>query len=213
MTAIRQKLLLIVLAVASGCVKEPPPRTVSEFVDDPILLEAALLRCTENRAESRYEAECINVREAVKQVEAKQQAAQREELELLSQRKRENLRRTQQAAAEARRRAREAEERRKEAAYLAQFGELPPAEDTTPDELQGNAPIALVPDAPPEATQRDQSVPALPTAGSNAPVSESAPVESASAEPVEQELAPQPTPDLSTIRDELKRRNEEGGNN
>jgi hypothetical protein len=201
MTAYRLTLLIFALATGSGCVEEPPPRTVTEFVDDPILLEAALLRCTENRAESRYEAECINVREAVKQVEARQEAARRAELESLSQKKRENLRRTQQAAAEARRRAVEAEERRKEAAYLAQFGEVPPAQKSAPEVLKGNAPTVRVPDAPPQTAPQTQSVQPLPTAGSNAPVAD---ITKSAAE-----STPEKTPDLNSIRDELKRRNEE----
>lgn len=201
MTAYRLTLLIFALAVGSGCVEEPPPRTVTEFVDDPILLEAALLRCTENRAESRYQAECINVREAVKQVEARQEAARRAELESLSQKKRENLRRTQQAAAEARRRAQEAEERRKEAAYLAQFGEVPPAQKSGSEVLKGNAPTVLVPDAPAQTAPQNQAVQPLPTAGSNAPVAD---IAKSPAEPMAEK-----TPDLSSIRDELKRRSEE----
>ena len=50
--------VLLALLLAA-CSREPAYRSVSDFVDDPALLEAALVRCTENRSESRYEAECV----------------------------------------------------------------------------------------------------------------------------------------------------------
>ncbi|NNC76917.1 MAG: EexN family lipoprotein, partial [Woeseiaceae bacterium] len=100
----RITLLATLLLLFSACSKEPPPRSVNEFLDDPLLLEAALVRCTQDRAATRYAAECVNVREAVKQVEAKEAEERRATLEAQSQRKRDALRRTQQAAAEARRR-------------------------------------------------------------------------------------------------------------
>ena len=188
---------LACLAALAACTKEPPPRTVQEFIDNPLLLEAALVRCTQNRAETRYDTECINAREAVKLVEAKEEATRRADLEAESKRKREALRRTQQAASEARRRAEEARKRREEAAYLAQFGELPPAADT--DAVNsGNEPIAVIPDNVQEDTRSSNvsNAVSLPTAGSNAPVAEEAPVDE--------------TPkDLEAIRDELRRRNED----
>ncbi|HNP36718.1 MAG TPA: EexN family lipoprotein [Woeseiaceae bacterium] len=231
MTGFRLTLLIAALLQSAACVKEPPARTVTEFVDHPILLEAALLRCTENRAETRYEAECINVREAVKQVEAKEAASRRAELEELSERKRETLRRTQQAAAEARRRARDAEARRKEAEYLAQFGQLPPVENEPTDVLQGNMPTAVLPQAPSETMRRDEYRAPLPPAGSNAPVAGQAELKTPYDSPAtrtpqatpdtvreatpgatpQANPAAAPEPDLNAIRDELKRRNEADG--
>ena len=72
----RPTILLLCSVLLAACVEEAPPRTVTEFMDEPLLLEAILLRCTENRAESRYEAECVNAREAVKLIEAKEVAEQ-----------------------------------------------------------------------------------------------------------------------------------------
>lgn len=195
-----------------GCAEEPPPRSVGEFMDNPILLEAALVRCTQNRAETRYDAECVNAREAVKLIEAKEEAARREELEAQSQRKREALRRTQQAAAEARRRAAEAQRQREEAEYLAQFGELPPGtEDRSLP--SGNAPLAVIPDPVETQVEPEPGVNVTfdaPPPSGNAPTAEVAPqpVEQAVQEPVPEEQAP--ANDLASIRDELKRRNEDG---
>lgn len=203
MSVLRLSLTAICLASLAACTREPPARTVMEFMDDPLLLEAALVRCTQNRAETRYEAECVNAREAVKLIEARDEAAQRERLEAESQRKRDALRRTQQAAAEARRRMLEAERQRQEQDYLDQFGELPP------EAAEGNAPLAVVPaseDPAPEGAAPDAAadvpgddyVESLPTAGSNAPAVETAPNDDGES-----------VTDLQSIRDELKRRSDD----
>ena len=194
--------LTCAVMLVGACSQEPPPRTVSEFIDDPVLLEAALVRCTQNRSATRYEAECVNVREAVKQVEAKEEARRKAELEAASQRKREALRRTQEAAAAARRRVAEAEKRRQEAEYLAQFG-VPPEEADTPDEAGANVPMAVIPDggnqAPddpgPDEPSDDAETQPAPT-GANAPLAETA--EGAATE-------------LESVREELRRRNDESG--
>lgn len=222
----------------AGCSKEPPPRSVAEFIDNPLLLEAALVRCTQDRAKLRYEAECVNAREAVRIVEAREDAARRAELEAQSERKREALRRTQRAAAEARRRAEEAERRRQEEAYLAQFGPLPDDGSDAEEALSGNMPGAVIPAARPEdgyAAPSSAALP-LPAAGSNAPLVEAAPESAAYSPDAETPLpaadsdvspgdaAPQveavtappesepETSDLQAVRDELRRRNEDGGN-
>lgn len=181
------------MCLLSACSKEPPPRSVNEFLDDPLLLEAALVRCTQDRAATRYAAECVNAREAVKQSEAKEEAERRAALEAQSQRKRDALRRTQQAAAEARRRVAEAERLREEAEYLEQFGQLPPDNAESPDEEIGNVPAAVIPQAPDEQVVADP-VETNDVDGGNAPAAESS----------------EDTPaDLESIREELRRRNDD----
>ena len=156
----RLTILLLGAALLAGCAdKEPPARTVTEFIENPILLEAAMVRCARDRQESRYAQECINAREAVNRIEAKEEAARRAELEARSESKRRALRRMQEAQAEARRRAEEAERLRKEAEYLAQFGVLPPSDETgeAEEELpEGNLPLAVVP----EPEEESQETPA-----------------------------------------------------
>ncbi|MCH7820711.1 MAG: EexN family lipoprotein [Proteobacteria bacterium] len=169
--------LLCGVWLLAGCSNEPPPRSVQEYLDNPIMLEASMVRCAQNRNETRYDAECVNARQAVSLIEARQERAQYDALELQSQRKRDALRRTQQAAAEAQRRAIANEERRKEAAYLAQFGELPPpVEDESDVDVGANAPGAVIPEAIENAVSvRIPDVPLSASDGGNAPVAVSVP--------------------------------------
>ena len=184
----------------AACAEEPPPPSVDALLDDPIKLEALVVRCAANRAASRYQPECVNARQAVAIIEASEERARREEFEEQSERKREALRRKQEAAAEARRRGAEEARLRQEAEYQAQFGELPPAGETGAatsgnGELQGDVPGAVVPE--PEIDT--SPVPVIgerlsPTDGGNAPIAETA----------------QPSTDLDVVRDELRRRAEQG---
>lgn len=197
--------LLLGTALLAGCAdKEPPARSVTEFVENPILLEAAMVRCSRDRRETRYEQECINAREAVNRIEVKEEAERRAELEARSESKRKALRRMQEAQAEARRRAEEAERLRKEAEYLAQFGVLPPSDETGDGEElpAGNVPLAVVPESAVDEQLSDPGERPLTTGdGSNAPGIRTEPEET-----------PQEAPaDLQDIREELRRRNEDDG--
>ena len=199
--------ILLGAALLAGCSeKEPPARSVSEFVENPILLEAAMVRCSRDRRESRYDQECINAREAVNRIEAKEAQMRREELEARSESKRRALRRMQEAQAEARRRAEEVERLRKEAEYLAQFGVLPPSDEGGDNQElpAGNAPIAVVPESDSdEQSAESYSQPLSVGQGANVP--------GARTEPVEE--APETPADLQDIREELRRRNEQDDSN
>jgi len=172
-----------------------------EFLDEPIMLEAAMVRCLQDRTATRYDAECINARQAVRQIEAKEEAARRVELEAQSESKRLALRRAQRAASEARRRAAENERLREESEYLAQFGVAPPVEGVTLEYGQdiGDPTLTINPEG---SEQRSGSVGAvLPaTDGGNAPMSSTAPAENT------------PATDLAAVRDELQRRDDESSN-
>ncbi len=190
--------MLMAAALVAACAEEePPPRSVTQFVENPMLLEAAMVRCSRNRTESRYDPECMNARAAVARIEAKEEEVRRAELEARSEAKRRALRRTQQAQAEARRRAEEEARRRREAEYLAQFGVLPPADDEQAVAVdEGNVPLAVVPEATESESPGVSQVEALPGVGSNAPLAETMPADDDS------------PADLQDIRDELRRRNE-----
>jgi hypothetical protein len=187
----------------AGCEEEPRPRSTAEFLENPIMLEAAMVRCSQDRKATRYDAECVNARQAVGQIEVKEEEARQAGFDARSQSKRQALRRTQEAAAQARRRAAEAERLRIEAEYLAQFGVPPPREDQTPgsDADVGNLPTAVVPESEqPAELSHGSGDASLATDGGNAP--------GVSVEPE----GDAPATDLESIRDELQRRNEEGDN-
>ena len=200
MTKLHTALLFCGIVFIAACSEEPPPRTVQEFLENPIVLEAAMVRCSQNRDKTRYDPECVNARQAVSILEAKEERERAKQFEAQSERKREALRRTQAAAAEARRRAAEAERRRREAEYLAQFGELPPKEgsETADGGTMLNQPGSVVPESEPEpvrATAPAQSDMPPASDGSNAPGMDDT-----------------PSSDLNAIREELQRRSEETGN-
>ena len=73
--------LLCGLAVLSGCAEEVPPPSVEDYLADPIALEAAVVRCAANRSETRYDAECVNARQAVSIIEARKDRERREAFE------------------------------------------------------------------------------------------------------------------------------------
>ena len=129
----------------TGCSEEPQARSVREYVDNPQFLEAAVVRCARNRSQTRYDDECVNARQAVSVIEAREERSRRDKLEVQSQNKRDALRRTHVAASEARRRAAEMIRLQEEAEYLAQFGELPkPKDDSTRNDLDANVPGAAI---------------------------------------------------------------------
>jgi len=201
----RRHLTLIIggIGLLAGCEEEQPPRSTMEFLDNPIMLEAAMVRCSQDRAATRYDAECVNARQAVSQIEAKEEVVRQAEFDARSKSKRQALRRTQEAAAQARRRAADAERLRIEAEYLAQFGVAPPREDQS-SAVQvdsGNTPPAVIPDAGQPVESSSGSGEVLPaTDGGNAP--------GITVQPEEEP----PATDLDSIRDELQRRNEENSN-
>ena len=80
-----------------------------------------MVLCAQDRARTKYEAECVNAREAVNRMAAVEEEQRKHEFDRQSERKRQALRRTQQAVADARRHAAEMQILREEAAYLSQF--------------------------------------------------------------------------------------------
>ncbi len=139
MISTRLAIICSIISLLAGCVEEPPPRSVDNFLENRILLEATMVRCGENRNQSKYEAECVNAREAINRLATEEDKAHREDLQAQFERKRKSLRRTQDAAAEARRRSAEARRRREEAQYLGVYEEYPPGTETA---------AALPPDSP-----------------------------------------------------------------
>ena len=173
-------IFLFPVAILAACAEDRSgARGVSELVENPILLEAAIVRCSRDRSESRYEQECINAREAVNRVQVSQEAIRRAEDEVRSEAKRRGLRRTQEALAEQQRRVELERQRREEAEYLAQFGVQPSADEEEQEELpEGNAPLAVLPESDTQAALNGFAASSfLADEGGNAPVVRIEPVE------------------------------------
>ncbi len=170
-----------------------------------------MVRCAQDRSKTKYDPECVNARQAVARIQAKEEAEAKAAFEARSESKRAALRRTQAAAAEARRRAEEARRKREEAEYLAQFGVLPPTTNGNETPLEeGNLPMAVVPEAQPESQPDSQSEIVYEDTRPEIAYDEAPQTE------VENVTPSQPEPDadatdLGSIRDELRRRNEDGG--
>jgi hypothetical protein len=173
-------IFLFPVAILAACAEDRSgARGVSELVENPILLEAAIVRCSRDRSESRYEQECINAREAVNRVQVSQEAIRRAEDEVRSQAKRRSLRRTQEALAEEQRRVELERQRREEAEYLAQFGVEPSADQELQEEVPaGNEPLAVLPESDTQAALIGSTASSLlAEEGGNAPVAQIEPVE------------------------------------
>ena len=201
-------LAIIALVFVAACTEEPPPRSVQEFVDNSILLEAAMVRCAENRRETRYEAECVNAREAVKILAAREEDAKRQAFEAESEKKRRALRRAQEAAASARKRAEEQQRLRQEAEYLAQFGQLPSDNTvaTEGDGTSGNAPMAVIPETTENLVPNEPQLTPIETADDEAPPAN---VVGSNAPGITTE--PEESSELESVREELQRRNDPPG--
>ena len=184
--------LACTLGLSSGCSEEPPPRSVAEFVDDPIGLEAALTRCNADRGRTRSDPECINAREATRRVSIAEEAERRREFERQSQRKLDELR-SRTEALEAR--LREAEQQRlarEKLEYEQQFqqqidGNIGPEVDSSAD---GGEPAPVAGDS----MQSDEGATVVDTPTGTGEVT----AETAGT-------------DLESLREELKRRNDDSG--
>jgi len=151
-----------------------------------------MVRCAQDRSQKKYDAECVNAREAANRLATREEEARRKELEAQFERKRRALRRTQEAVAEARRRAEEERRRREEEEYLGIYA---PAgtEDGTVAQASGDS--RTVP-PPPIQGQLQGNQPGMV-------------VESPSSDAVT-ETPEASGGDINAIREELKRRQDDG---
>lgn len=195
--------LVCSLVLLGACAEELPPVSVVEFMKNPRLLEATMVRCAQNRSETKYEVECVNARDAVNRLAAAEEQARRQQMEAQSERKRQALRRTQEAVAEARRRAMEAQRQQEEAEYLGLFDELPgndkQQEQSQPEpQYQQQQQQQQLPQRQQQQAARDNGA-ILPPAAA---------VENTAGQD-EPEADDQVANDLQSIREELRRRREE----
>ena len=180
---------VLLAGLLSACAKEEvPPITVSEFMADPILLEATVVHCSRDRSATKYDAECVNAREASNRLASNDREHREQELEAQSTRKRQALRRTQEAATQARRRSTEAQRQREADEYLGIY-EATPSAASPEQELN----VGIV---NPQQTQRADVLPGNQPGASVSPDAEAASDEPNSA----------PVTDIEAVREELRRR-------
>ena len=150
-----------------------------------------MVRCGQNRAETKYLAECVNARDAINRMEVGEKRARRAELEAQSERKRQALRRTQAAAAAARQHALDAQKRREQAEFLGVTDGVAPDGAGLADDPGTTAGAVVSPDG-------------------NAPGVQISPPEPESPEDTVEFMEPDTGvgSDLESIREELKRRQE-----
>lgn len=200
--------LVCSLVLLGACAEELPPVSVVEFMKNPRLLEATMVRCAQNRSETKYEVECVNARDAVNRLAAAEEQARRQQMEAQSERKRQALRRTQEAVAEARRRAMEAQRQQEEAEYLGLFDELPGNELVGNDKQQEQS----QPEPQYQQQQQQQQLPQRQqqqAARDNGAILPPAAAVENTAGQDEPEADDQVANDLQSIREELRRRREE----
>lgn len=175
------RLTVAICAIGSfaACGDEPPPTSVMEFMENPVLLDATMVRCVQNRERTKYDPECLNARDAADRLAVTAEEARREELEVQSERKRLALRQAQEVADERRRRASELKRLREEAVYLGLVESDPEDED--------EAGVVTVSDL----NLPNEAMPANPAGSTPAADSPPGPV------------------DLEAVREELQQREEE----
>lgn len=178
---------VIVSGVLAACAEEPTPPTIMEFMENPVLLDATLVRCGQNRAETRYDGECINARDAVDRLAVAAELVRREELKAQSERKQAALRRAREEAAAAQQRVLELERLREEAEYLSQFSAPPEPLDAAVTE--GAAVDVAVEDA-------------------DMPPGDAEPLAAGPAEPPAESKPDLEKSDLETVRQELQQRSQ-----
>ncbi|MEM7278205.1 MAG: EexN family lipoprotein [Pseudomonadota bacterium] len=193
-TPIQCSLALLAMAL-SACAPEPEPRSVDDFLKDPIGLDATLERCNQRRGVSKDDVECQNARSANKRLGAIELENRRAEAEAESQRKLEVIRRRNQAQAEAARRAQEEAAMREQEAYEAQFNDAELDSEPAPSNYESYEPHSS---EPPDSPADYETPPPAPVTPNPEP------------EPVNEELPETSAPgDMDALREELKRRSEQ----
>jgi len=61
--------LIAVIAVTAACSpRRIPPKTVSDLMEDRVMLDGALMKCNQNKSKARTDADCLNARIAIERL-------------------------------------------------------------------------------------------------------------------------------------------------
>jgi hypothetical protein len=83
----------LTLVFMTGCgTPKPPPHTVAELADDPVLLQGISARCTADKRAAAQDVECANARLAVERLAAQEESKHVDERGAAFERQREQRR-------------------------------------------------------------------------------------------------------------------------
>jgi hypothetical protein len=89
---VRSMLCAVVIAAAACSPRKIPPMTVSDFMEDRVKLDGVILKCNDDPARARTDADCMNARIAVERLAGQQDAVREAKSAEAFERSREQLR-------------------------------------------------------------------------------------------------------------------------
>jgi hypothetical protein len=142
-------LAAVISATAACGPRRIPPMTVTDLMEDRVMLDGVLMKCNQNQSKSRNDAECINARIAIERLATRNEPAEEAKRAEEFERSREQLR----LAQEKQRREAEAKKPKVDAYHLPLVPVEPSAPPTPPHET---APAGM---SPPVVSQSNPQIP------------------------------------------------------
>jgi hypothetical protein len=88
--------LIAVIAATSACSpRRIPPMTVTDLMEDRVMLDGVLMKCNQNKTKARTDADCLNARIAIERLASKSDPADEAKRAEAFERTREQLRLSQ----------------------------------------------------------------------------------------------------------------------
>src|SRR5471032_1248536 len=66
----------VISATAACSPRRIPPMTVTDLMEDRVLLDGVLMKCNENQSKGRTDSDCINARIAIERLASKNEPAE-----------------------------------------------------------------------------------------------------------------------------------------
>jgi hypothetical protein len=88
-------LLAAIAAVAACSPRRIPPMTVTDLMEDRVMLDGVLMKCNQNKTKARTDADCLNARIAIERLASKRDPADEAKRAEAFERSREQLRLSQ----------------------------------------------------------------------------------------------------------------------
>jgi hypothetical protein len=89
--------LLVIIAATSACSpRRIPPTTVTDLMEDRVMLDGVLMKCNQDKTKARNDADCLNARIAIERLASKSDPADEAKRAEAFERTREQLRLSQE---------------------------------------------------------------------------------------------------------------------